>query len=319
VIAYRSDAPEGRLDIVIVNYETPDLLDECLRSITSLSPTGVRDVIVVDNSRSPESAELVMRDHPSVRLLRPATNVGYGGAANRGVAAGSGEYALVLNADAQLHAGAVEALIDELDVHPDTGIVGPRLVDRHCRVQPSCGRFPAAGRMLLHETGLWKALRSTRLGARTRPFFDLDAPGVVPWVMGAALAVRRREFDAVGGFDPAYFMYYEEVDLCRRLATKGTLTRFTPAATIGHVGGASTAQNRAPMRREMFRSLARYTRHHGRDPGLLRLRLAVVAIASAEFCRDVLVRVGRRSRTSAGRRGSVWRAIVGDALEGWNK
>ena len=122
---------------------------------------------------------------------------------------------------------------------------------------------------------------------------------MVPWVLGAALAVRRRDFDAVGGFDPAYFMYYEEVDLSRRLAARGSLTRYTPAATIRHVGGASTDQNRAPMQREMFRSLARYTRRHGRDPGLVRLRLAVIAIAAAHI----------------GRRG--WRAIAGDAFRGW--
>ena len=323
---------EGRLDIVIVNYETPGLLDGCLRSIAGHSgighsgtahaasgrcAAGVRDVIVVDNSPTPEGAELIVRKHPAVVLVRSETNIGYGSAANRGVAAGAGEYALVLNADAHLHAGAVEALIEELDLHPETGIVGPRLVDAEGQAQPSCARFPTAGRMFLHETGLWKLLRSTKVGARARPFFDLDEPGVVPWVLGAALAIRRRSFDAVGGFDPQYFMYYEEVDLCRRLAAGGTLTRFTPAATIGHIGGASTMLNRLPMQREMFRSLARYTRQHGRDPGLLRLRLAVVATACAWFGRDVFCRTNGRARVGTRQSARAWRAIVGDAVLGW--
>jgi GT2 family glycosyltransferase len=314
-----SEAPivrEGRLDIVIVNYETPGLLDDCLSSITA---GGVREVIVVDNSPTPDGAELVIRKHPSVVLLRPTTNIGYGSAANRGIAAGDGEYALVLNADARLHAGAIEALIDELDQHPDAGVVGPRLVDAQGQIQPSCAKFPTPGRVLLHETGLWKLVQSTKLGKRARPFFDLDAPGVVPWVLGAALAIRRRSFDAVGGFDPQYFMYYEEVDLCRRLAATGALTRFTPMATVGHVGGASTKLNRLPMQLAMFRSLARYTRQHGRDPGLLRLRLAVVATACAWFWRDVFARSkGRvllRSRQSA----RAWRAIVGAAILGWSR
>ena len=111
----------------------------------------------------------------------------------------------------------------------------------------------------------------------------------------------------------------ESVDLCRRLAAEGTPTRFTPAATIGHVGGASTAMNHAPMQREMFRSLARYTRRHGRDPGLVRLRLAVIAIASAEFCRDVIVRAIPRPRGTSSRPSSGWRAIVGDAMGGWTR
>jgi N-acetylglucosaminyl-diphospho-decaprenol L-rhamnosyltransferase len=319
----------GRLDIIVVNYETPGLLDDCLRSITSHSGIGqfatgrggegVREVIVVDNSPTPEGAELIVRKHPAVVLLRSETNIGYGSAANRGIAAGAGEYALVLNADAQLHAGAVEALIEELDLHPDTGIVGPRLVDAEGHVQPSCARFPTPGRVFLHETGLWKLIRSTTVGKRARPFFDLDAPGVAPWVLGAALAIRRRSFDAVGGFDPQYFMYYEEVDLCRRLAATGTLTRFTPAATISHIGGASTMLNRLPMQLEMFRSLARYIRRHGRDPGLVRLRLAVVAIASAWFWRDVLTRSGGQVRVRLRQSARGWRAIVSDAMVGWSR
>jgi GT2 family glycosyltransferase len=317
VIRGRSAAPEGRLDIVIVNYETPRLLDGCLGSIAAHSAGIVQEVVVVDNSRTPGGAEAVVRNHRGVRLLRPASNVGYGAAANHGVATGTAEYALVLNADAQLHPGAATALVEELDRHPEAGIVGPRLVDDQGGVQPSCARFPTPGRLLVHETGLWKAVRSTRFGPRVQPFFELDAPAVVPWVLGAALAVRRCDFDAVGGFDPKYFMYYEEVDLCRRLAARGSLTRFTPSATIGHIGGASTAQNPSPMRREMFRSLARYMRRHGRDPGLVRLRLAVVAVASARFGRDILLRSSDPTRGRWRQSLSAWRSIVADAMGGW--
>ncbi|MEP7112655.1 MAG: glycosyltransferase family 2 protein [Ilumatobacteraceae bacterium] len=308
--------PHGRLDIVIVNYETPALLDKCLRSVTDYTSDVIAQVVVVDNSATPTAAQQVVDRHPAVRLLRSTTNVGYGSAANRGIAATDGEYALVLNADAVLHAGAAEALIDELDLHRDTGVVGPRLVDAQDRVQPSCARFPTPGGVFVQETGLWKLVRSPKYGQSARPFFDLDAPGVVPWVLGAALAIRRGPFDAVGGFDPAYFMYYEEVDLCRRLVAKGVQTRFTPAATIGHIGGASTILNPAPMRREMFRSLARYTRRHGRDPWLLRLRLAVVAVAATRIARDLVSRIwrdGSRSNQPA----RAWLAIIADALTGW--
>jgi GT2 family glycosyltransferase len=309
-------ATEGRLDIVVVNYETPRLLDDCLSSITDHPTLSVREIIVVDNSMTPEPAELVVRNHPAVRLLRSTTNVGYGSGANRGIAAGAAEYVLVLNADARLHAGAAQALIEELDLHPDTGIVGPRLVDGHDRIQPSCARFPTPGRLLLHETGLWKLVPWTKLRARAQPFFDLDVPGHVPWVLGAALAIRRRSFEDVGGFDPKYFMYYEEVDLCRRLAATGTLTRFTPAATIGHIGGASTALNPAPMQREMFRSFARFTRRHGRDPGLVRLRMVVVAIALARLVYAALNH-SHRSHTGSRQSDGSWWAIAGDAVRGW--
>jgi GT2 family glycosyltransferase len=313
----RAGAPNGRLDIVIVNYETPHLLEQCLRSIADQPAGAVREVIVVDNSRTPAGAEGAVRNHRGVRLLRSPTNVGYGSAANHGVAAGTGEYALVLNADAQLLPGAVEALVVELDEHLDAGIVGPRLVDGSGRVQPSCARFPAAGRLFVHETGLWKVARRLRIGRRFQPFFDLDAPGVVPWVLGAALAIRRCDFDSVGGFDPKYFMYYEEVDLSRRLASRGILTRFTPEATITHVGGASTAMHPAPMQRAMFRSLARYVRRHGRDPGLIRLRTAVVAVACARFGRDIVIRTGGPARHRWRHAARMWRFVVSDAIGGW--
>lgn len=307
-------ATDGRLDVVVVNFETPGLLNDCLHSITGQTTPGLGEVIVVDNSITAEGAELVVRNHSTARLLRSASNVGYGSAANLGIAAGAAEFVLVLNADAQLHAGTAQALIEELDAHPDTGVVGPRLVDSQGRIQPSCARFPTPGRVLLHEAGLWKLIRWTRLRSRTQPFFELDVPGEVPWVLGAALAIRRQSFDIVGGFDPEYFMYYEEVDLCRRLAAIGSTTRFTPAATIGHIGGASTELNRAPMQREMFRSLARYTRSHGRDPGLIRLRLAVVAVALVRSGHALLT---HRRRPRSGQSAGQWRAIVGDALRGW--
>jgi GT2 family glycosyltransferase len=303
-------AVEGRLDIVIVHYETPALLDECLRSITDQGERFIREVLVVDNSASPDAAQQVVGKHPAVRLLRPATNLGYGTGANFGIATARGDYALVLNADVRLQPGAVEALVEELDRHPEAGVVGPRLVDEGGRTQASCARFPTPGRVLLNETGLWKIARRTKVVRGGDPFFDLEQAGAVPWVLGAALAIRRNDFDAVGGFDPQYFMYYEEVDLCRRLSIRGAVTRFTPAATVAHIGGASTTMQRARMQREMFRSLARYLRRHGPAPRLIRLRIVVVVVAMGGFARDLVLRRDRRGRRS-------WLAVVADAAKGW--
>jgi GT2 family glycosyltransferase len=316
-ITARSAAVERRLDVIVVHYETPDLLDECLRSIPSERESTIREVIVVDNSASPDAAERVVHKHPAVRLLRPATNVGYGAGANHGMAATDGDYALVLNADARVQPGAVQALVDDLDRHPEAGVVGPRLVDEGGGTQPSCARFPTPGRVLLHESGLWKIARRTKFLDGVHPFFDLAVPGEVPWVLGAALAIRRREFDAVGGFDPHYFMYYEEVDLCRRLMSRGTTTRFTPAATVAHVGGASTARNQVRMQREMFRSLARYLRTHGTAPRLVRLRIVVAAVAVAHFTRDLIRRPKERGGESSRPGSGSWLAVLGDAVKGW--
>ena len=305
------------IDVVVVNYETPHLLDECLQSVNAHQSDVVGSVIVVDNSITSTSIELVRRQHPGVVVIRPLANLGYGAAANQGCRAGQGDYALVLNADTQLHAGALEALVDELIRHPEAAVAGPQLVDPHGRDQPSCANFPTPGRMLLHETGLWKLLRTRRLRARVQPFFNPAAPARVPWVLGAAVAVRRRCFDAVGGFDPSYFMYFEEVDLCRRLSAAGADTRFVPNARVIHVGGASTALARAPMQRDMFRSLARYTRRHHNAANLVALRVAVTVVALIRLVYDfgsyLASRRGRGQRADA----NGWFAIMLDAARGW--
>jgi len=314
-----SGSPQRSVDIVIVNYETADLVDDCLRSIAESAPAVLGDVIVVDNSDVPDAADSVVRRHPGVRLVRPGTNVGYGAGANLGVRASTAEYVLVLNADTCVRPGTVEALVADLEEHPEAGIAGPRLVDTSGVPQPSCSRFPTPGRLVLHETGLWKVLRRTSFADRSRPFFDSDVAAVVPCVLGAALCIRRRDFDCVGGFDPGYFMYYEEVDLCRRLLDRGVVTRYVPSATVVHVGAASTVSHRAAMQREFVRGLARYTRQHGHDPGLLRLRLAAITAASAWLAGDVLLGQRAAGRSPVAKSVALWRAVVGDAIAGWGR
>jgi len=224
----------------------------------------------------------------------------------------------VLNADARLYAGAIEALIEDLERHPQAAIAGPRLVDSDGVVQPSCSSFPTPGRLVMQESGLWKLFRATRFAPRCEPFFDPGVASVVPCVLGAALCIRRSAFDAVGGFDPQYFMYYEEVDLSRRLLDRGLVTRYVPSATVGHIGAASTTARHATMQRELLRSLALYTRRHGHDVGLARLRAAAIAVATAWFARDVVRRPGP-ARLRLTESAALWRTVVGDALTGWRR
>jgi N-acetylglucosaminyl-diphospho-decaprenol L-rhamnosyltransferase len=196
-------------------------------------------------------------------------------------------------------------------------MLGPRLLDDDDRVQPSCGRFPTAGGTLVHETGLWKLLRRTPLAAISQPFYDPGCAAEVDWVLGAAMAMRRSAFDAVGGFDSSFFMYYEEVDLCRRLSATGATTRYAPDARIHHVGGASTRRDPAVMQRTMFRSLATYMRRHAHDPALLRLRGAVAITAVVKMARDLAMGPPSGSTSSRVASARSNAPILSDAVRGW--
>lgn len=307
-----SDVRPGpaRADVVVVAYETPDLLDRCLSSLRAARAADDRvgRIVVVDNSAGDECAGIANR-HPSVELVRPLTNVGFGRAANLGLATtrDGAPYALILNADTEVRRGAVGALIDHLAAHPTAAIAGPSLVDDAGDVQASCGSFPTAFRVFLAQSGLWRSARRVSRRRAAMPFRNPVGAGAVPWVLGAALMVDREAIEAVGGFDPGFHMYFEEVDLSSRLLGLRRETHFVPHATIAHVGGASTSRTAGPMERLMYSSLARHVRLHGGRPRLGPLRVAVAAVALGHLA-QAIVRSDSRE---------PWIGILSDAVHGW--
>lgn len=307
------------IDVVIVHYETPTILGRCIASVIDHADDLIGSIVVVDNSTTPSGRDGA-RAHASerVRLMTPETNVGYGAAANRGAALGDSTRLLVLNADTVLTPGAVRTMIAALDDHPEVGIVGPLLTDDAGVGHPSCAAFPTVWSTVVHQSGVWRWLPE-HLGARAAPFFAPDRSMKVPWVLGAALAVDRAAFESVGGFDESYFLYFEEVDLSRRMADRGIATMFVAEATVRHVGGASTASNPLAAQRPMYRSLARYVSVHRPPRAMLGLRAAVVSIAAARLVRDLAVAWSRRDARAGRQAAGTWASIAADATRGWNQ
>jgi N-acetylglucosaminyl-diphospho-decaprenol L-rhamnosyltransferase len=302
----------ARADVVVVAYETPHALERCLRSLTDGSVVGDRigRIVVVDNSISTE-CEVVVARHPQVGLIRPDSNLGFGRGANAGVAAtrDGAAHVFVLNADTEVMPGAVGALIDHLVAHPTAALAGPSLTDRAGRVQPSCGTYPTPLRVVLMQTGLWRPLARALPRRRFEPFTNPASSGPVPWVLGAAMMIDRRAIEEVGGFDPGFHMYFEEVDLARRLARRRRETHFVPQAVVRHAGGESTAHDPGAAQRQMYASLARHMRLHGRSARVTRLRLAVATVVVAHILRSV------GSPAAA----SPWRTILADSRRGWDQ
>lgn len=245
-------APPERPEIavVLVTHDTREPLLDALASVRGA------EVIVVDTASADGTAEAVRRAFPEVKLLE-GPNDGYGAAANRGIAACSAPFVLLLNGDVVVRPGALRALADHLAAHPRAGLAGPRLESPDGTLQRSCFAFLGTARLAVEKTALgrWLGRWSVHYGPD-------DRPRQAPWVLGAALALRREAFDAVGGFDPAFFLYGEEVDLCYRLWQAGWEVHYAPAATVAHLGGASVAARPEAEVRRVDSARLFYRKHY---------------------------------------------------------
>jgi N-acetylglucosaminyl-diphospho-decaprenol L-rhamnosyltransferase len=273
-----------QLGVAVVSHETRALLERCLESVTA---TDSWEVVVVDNGSTDGSRELIRNRFPAVRLIVNERNRGYGPAANQAIAACSAEAVLLLNGDTIVGPEVKAVLGRHLADHPRAAIVGPRLQNPNGTLQRSAYPFPSAPDTLLGESGLHLAVRRVP-GLRDRFLrtWSHDTSRQVPWVLGAALAIRRSAFEAVGGFDEGFFMYGEEVDLCRRLTAAGFEIRYEPAATVIHVGGASTSQRSTVMQREYVVSTRRYLLRHESPRSAARLLRVLRAATAARLARD---------------------------------
>jgi N-acetylglucosaminyl-diphospho-decaprenol L-rhamnosyltransferase len=212
-------------------------------------------VVVADNGSTDGSAEALAGADAAARWLPTGGNLGYGGAANLGVTATSGRHVLVCNPDVVVGPAALGRMADMLDGDPALGLVGPRITDPDGTLYPSARVFPSLVDALGH--GLLGLLAPRNRFSRRYKLLDWDYAEVrrVDWVSGACFLVRRTAWDAIGGFDPTYFMYLEDVDLCWRLSQAGWQVAYQPAASVTHVQGVSTDRHPYRMIAAHHRSL----------------------------------------------------------------
>lgn len=272
------------LSIVILNWNVAGLLAGCLKSLAAAAGDWFArsEVLVIDNASTDNSVEMARRDFPDVRLLALSRNLGFSGGNNAGIRAARGKYILLLNPDTVALPGSIEALVSYIDANPEVGIVGPRLLNSDGTLQPSRRRFPTLATALVESTPLQRWLGN--IGAVKR-FYMLDKPEAetqrVDWLSGAALLCRREALEQAGLFDPGYFMFSEEVDLCTRVNDAGWEVIYLPQAEMVHYGGGSTDQAIAARHINFNTGKARYFRlHEGRLHGkLVRYYLLAIYVA----------------------------------------
>lgn len=268
--------------VVVVNHNTRDDLLTCLGT---LRDAGADEVVAVDSGSSDGSLDAVAAAFPEVTRVALA-NVGFGKAANAGVAVTSSPAVVLANADTRFPPGSAAAMGAYLAAHPDVGAMGPMVRFPDGRLQMSARAFPSIGQAVGHAlVGLWHpANRWTRAYRLTD--WDHASERDVDWLSGCCIAVNRTAFDAVGGFDPAYFMFVEDVDLCDRLGKAGWRVVFAPVAEVVHAIGGSVSRRRFRMVVEHARSLDRFfARRYATGPRrlvrpLIRLGLAGWVVAA---------------------------------------
>ena len=281
------------VSVIIVNWNAGQALAACLASLGA-GGGSEPEVILVDNASSDGSAA-ACAEHPHVRLLETGANLGFAAGANRGAERARGEVLVFLNPDARVLPGALATLVGALERTPGTGIAGGGLVHEGGGWQPAAARFGPLAHLFLDTT-------PGRLGARLR-----REPHRVDWVYGTFMAVRRDLFRQLGGFDPRYFLYGEDLDLCYRAARLGMHTIHVPAARAVHGRNLSAVQRFGDGREaEVVKGEMRfYAARSGR--GALRLFRAG---AACKFGLKTVLAAALGRRAAAATYGRVVRACL---------
>lgn len=259
----------ARIDVVVVTYNSSAYVRGC---VEPLCRAPAISVIVVDNNSQDDTLGTLV-DLPLTVVARP-DNRGFGFACNVGWRAGDAPNVVFLNPDSRTDAQSIVALAELLESDPRIGVAGPQIVDEQGRPQLSQRRFPTT------MTSIGAAFFIPRVWPTSRWSLDIadsasyNVAGSPDWVSGACLAIRRRVLDASGGFDERFFMYHEDMDLCRRVRDAGLDVRYDPASRVVHVGGASAP--RTQLIPVMAQSRILYARKHGGRRGEILERFAGV-------------------------------------------
>lgn len=261
------------LSIVIVNWNTCDLLAECLRSIDrtvrSADELSV-EVWVVDNASTDASVTMVHSQFSWVKLIENAKNVGFAAANNQAIRKASGRYVVLLNSDTVIHPGALATLVNFMEGMPQSGACCPRLLNADGSLQHACHPMLTPGREF------WRLLFLERVWPRaTYPLeaWDNTQPHRVEAIKGACLLLRQAALAQIGLLDERYFMYTEEVDLCYRLHMAGWELWYVPQAAVTHLGGGSSRQIAEEMYVQLYRSKLQFYRKFGSDREAQRAKL----------------------------------------------
>jgi len=253
-----------RLSILIVNWNSRELLRKCLHSIRNTCDELTPQVVVVDGGSYDGCGEMLAAEFPAAEFVQSEKNIGFGQSNNLGAARVTGEAVLLLNPDTELRNGAVQRLLAEIERLPRAGIVAPRLLNSDFTLQTSVHALPRPVRQALDSEFLRRLLSSGSWWAPPTTFSPAG-PVAVEAVAGTCMLLRAKTFRDIGGFSPEYFMYAEDMDLCLKIRRAGLEVYHVPQAEVIHHSGVSSAAQGTKFSAVMIReALQTYMRmNHG--------------------------------------------------------
>ncbi|MDZ4243656.1 MAG: glycosyltransferase family 2 protein [Candidatus Doudnabacteria bacterium] len=273
-----------KLSILIVNWNTRDLLIKCINSILNNAPSFDYEIIVVDNNSKDGSVETLtnlLGHNKKIRLLQSLRNLGFARANNYAFQNSIGEYIFALNPDTEVHPCAIDLLVSYMEAHPAVGVAGPKLLNPDGTVQQSVRRFPTIPSSVLVFSGLYRIFRPRRY---LMDDFDYNHEADVDQVMGAALLTRRSIIEKLGLFDENFWLWYEEVDFCKRVKDAGYQVKFYPGAQVMHRGAESFSQLAVFERKRVAgRSLVYYFKKNGNIFQVLAIAVVIPAVLFAAW------------------------------------
>jgi GT2 family glycosyltransferase len=279
------------LSVIVLSYNTRDLTLACLRSLASSDLGSGIEIIVVDNQSVDDTVLAVRAEFSGVQVIVNDRNLGYAAGNNVGLAAAAGAYLMLLNSDTVVAPGALRALVEFMEVHPEAGACGPQLRSPDGSLQPSGRDLPTVWSVF---TGMTRLYRLQRRNFYVQPSRDYAKVARVQELSGAALLVRRSAYERTGGLDPRFFAYYEDVDWCQRLGDAGYALYYVPEACVWHAwGGSSRRASEVAERAAQFGLAYYFSKHHGRAA-----YAAIVALLVAKELALLTTTIIRRERAA---------------------
>ena len=266
-----------KLSIIIVNWNTCEITLQALRSVYQETQGFDFEVILIDNNSADKSVEKIRAEFPQVQLVVNTDNLGFGRANNQGLKIAKGEYIFLLNSDTIVLNGAIQTLVKYLDEHPAVAVLGPKLLNADKTFQHSCRRrLPNPLNSFFHLFGLARLFPKSKMATNYKRYADdsnVTEPAEI--LSGAAMFFRRQVYETVGGFDERFFMYGEDVDLCKRILDAAYKIMFVHTAEIIHLGGASSKKRKTKSLINFYEAMWIYYDKHYHNQHIILFRWVI--------------------------------------------